>query len=58
MKNLRIRVTLGLSSLALFLFIHIKYFYEYKPLRSLDEIRKDILVLEKQTEGMLKGIIK
>ena len=34
-----------------------KYFYKYKPLRSLDEIRKDILALEKETEGMLKSII-
>lgn len=35
-----------------------KYFYQYKPLRSLEEIRKDILALEKQTEGMLKEAIK
>lgn len=35
-----------------------KYFYEYKPLRSLEEIKKDILALEKQTEGMLKEVIK
>jgi type I restriction enzyme M protein len=34
-----------------------KYFYKYKPLRSLEEIRKDILALEKETEGMLKLII-
>ena len=34
-----------------------KYFYKYKPLRSLEEIRKDILALEKETEGMLKSII-
>jgi type I restriction enzyme M protein len=35
-----------------------KYFYEYKPLRSLKEIRADILALEKETEGMLKEIIE
>lgn len=34
-----------------------KYFYQYKPLRSLDEIRADILVLEKETDGLLKNII-
>ncbi|HLC79831.1 MAG TPA: class I SAM-dependent DNA methyltransferase [archaeon] len=35
-----------------------KYFYEYKPLRSLEEIRKDILALEKETEEKLKEAIK
>lgn len=35
-----------------------KYFYKYKPLRSLEEIRKDILALEQETEGMIKQIIK
>ncbi|HEY5536242.1 MAG TPA: class I SAM-dependent DNA methyltransferase [Ignavibacteria bacterium] len=34
-----------------------KYFYKYKPLRSLEEIRKDILALEEETEGMIKEII-
>ncbi len=34
-----------------------KEFYKYKPLRSLDEIRKDILALEKETEGLLKEIL-
>lgn len=34
-----------------------KYFYEYKPLRSLDEIRKDILALEQETEGLIKEVI-
>lgn len=34
-----------------------KYFYKYKPLRSLEEIRKDILALEAETEGMIKKII-
>jgi type I restriction enzyme M protein len=31
-----------------------KYFYKYQPLRSLDEIRNEILALEAETEGMLK----
>ncbi|MEY3964869.1 MAG: hypothetical protein RL263_37 [Bacteroidota bacterium] len=35
-----------------------KYFYEYKPLRSLDEIRADILALEKETDGLLKNVIE
>jgi type I restriction enzyme M protein len=35
-----------------------KYFYQYKPLRSLGEIRKDILALESETEGMIKEIIQ
>lgn len=34
-----------------------KYFYEYKPLRSLDEIRADILALENDTDGLLKKAI-
>jgi|CXWL01.1.fsa_nt_gi type I restriction enzyme M protein len=34
-----------------------KEFYKYKPLRSLDEIRKDILVLEKETEGLLEEVL-
>ncbi len=34
-----------------------KYFYEYKPLRSLEEIRADILALEKETEGLIKEAI-
>lgn len=34
-----------------------KYFYEYKPLRSLEEIRADILALENETEGLLKQVI-
>jgi len=35
-----------------------KYFYKYKPLRSLDEINKDLLKLEEETEGLLKEILK
>ncbi|TXC78768.1 type I restriction-modification system subunit M [Luteibaculum oceani] len=34
-----------------------KYFYQYKPLRSLEEIRADILKLEEQTEGLIKEVI-
>jgi type I restriction enzyme M protein len=35
-----------------------KYFYEYKPLRPLKEIREDILKLEKLTDGMLRDIVE
>lgn len=35
-----------------------KYFYQYKPLRSLEEIRKDILALEKETEGLINEVLK
>ena len=35
-----------------------KYFYEYKPLRPLAEIRADILALEKETEGLLSEVIE
>jgi type I restriction enzyme M protein len=34
-----------------------KEFYRYKPLRSLDEIRNDILALEKETEGLLGEVL-
>ncbi|WP_243302208.1 type I restriction-modification system subunit M [Geothrix oryzisoli] len=34
-----------------------RYFYKPQPMRSLDEIRADILALEKETEGMLAAII-
>ncbi|MFH1859724.1 MAG: N-6 DNA methylase, partial [bacterium] len=34
-----------------------KYFYEYKPLRPLPEIRADILALEKETDGLLVEVI-
>jgi hypothetical protein len=33
------------------------YFYKPQPLRSLEEIRADILALEKETEGLLEEII-
>jgi type I restriction enzyme M protein len=35
-----------------------KYFYKYKPLRRLAEIRADILALEKETEGLLRKAIE
>ena len=35
-----------------------KYFYQYKPLRSLEEIRNDILKLEGETQGMIKDVIE
>ena len=34
-----------------------RYFYKPQPLRTLDEIRADILALEKETEGLLEEII-
>ena len=35
-----------------------KYFYKYEGLRSLQEIAADILVLEQETDGLLKEIIE
>jgi type I restriction enzyme M protein len=35
-----------------------RYFYRYKPLRSLEEIQADIMALAKETEGMLEEVIK
>lgn len=34
-----------------------KYFYQYKPLRSLAAIRADILALEQETDGLIKEVI-
>ncbi len=34
-----------------------RYFYKAQPLRTLEEIRADILALEKETEGLLSEII-
>ncbi|MHB8512430.1 MAG: type I restriction-modification system subunit M [Actinomycetota bacterium] len=34
-----------------------RYFYRPQPLRSMDEIREDILALEKETEGLLSEIV-
>lgn len=35
-----------------------RYFYKYKPLRSIDEIKADILKLEQETKGMIKSILE
>lgn len=35
-----------------------KYFYQYKPLRSLAEIRADILALEAETDGMIREVLE
>ena len=35
-----------------------KYFYQYKPLRPLAEITKDLLALEDETDGLLKKLIE
>jgi type I restriction enzyme M protein len=34
-----------------------RYFYKPQPLRSLEEIRSDIMALEKETEGLLDEIL-
>ena len=34
-----------------------KEFYKYKPLRGLEEIKKDILALEKETEGLMDEVL-
>ena len=34
-----------------------RYFYNPKPMRTLEEIRADILALEKETEGLLGEIM-
>lgn len=34
-----------------------KYFYKYQPLRSLEEIKADILALEEVTDGLIKEVI-
>ena len=34
-----------------------KYFYKHKPLRSLEEVTKDIIELEKESEGLIKDIL-
>jgi type I restriction enzyme M protein len=35
-----------------------KYFYQFQPLRSLDAIAADILILEQETDGLLKEIVE
>lgn len=34
-----------------------KYFYQHKPLRSLEEVTAEILVLEAETDGLLKQLV-
>lgn len=34
-----------------------KYFYQHKPLRSLEEVTRDILELEAETEGLLRKLV-
>lgn len=34
-----------------------KYFYQHKPLRSLEEVTAEILQLEEETEGLLKRLV-
>ena len=34
-----------------------KYFYQYKPLRSLEDITKDLLELEKESEGLMSKLL-
>ena len=34
-----------------------RYFYKPEPMRSLEEIRADILALEKETDGLLDEIL-
>jgi type I restriction enzyme M protein len=35
-----------------------KYFYQYEPMRQLSEIAADIMLLEQETDGLLKEIIE
>ncbi|MFV9646776.1 MAG: hypothetical protein ACNYWU_13215, partial [Desulfobacterales bacterium] len=35
-----------------------KYFYKYKPLRPLADIRADILALKQETEGMIQEVLE
>lgn len=35
-----------------------KYFYQHKPLRSLEEVSNDILALEAESEGLIMDILK
>ena len=34
-----------------------KYFYQHKPLRSIDKVTADILALEKQSDGLIAEIL-
>lgn len=35
-----------------------KYFYQHKPLRTLEDVTRDILALEAETEGLLKKLVR
>ena len=35
-----------------------KYFYKYKPLRSLNDLTKELLNLEKESDGLINKLIK
>ena len=34
-----------------------KYFYQHKPLRSIEEISKEILALDKESDGLIMEIL-
>ena len=34
-----------------------RYFYKPKPMRTLEEIRADIVALEKETEGLFESML-
>lgn len=34
-----------------------RYFYQHKPLRELEDVARDILTLERETEGLLKRLV-
>ena len=34
-----------------------KYFYQYKPLRSLEDLTKELLDLEKESDGLMNKLI-
>jgi len=34
-----------------------KYFYQYKPLRSVEDISKELLELEKESEGLMRNLL-
>ena len=35
-----------------------KYFYQYKPLRSLEDLTKELLDLEKESDGLMNKLIR
>ena len=35
-----------------------KFFYQYKPLRSLNDLTKELLDLEKESDGLMNQLIK